>query len=48
MSNTYILRQPQPGDMGMVVHKHGVLYAQEYGKMSLISLLRDKTTFRST
>jgi len=27
----YLLRSPQPGDMGWVVHRHGVLYAEEYG-----------------
>lgn len=27
----YVLRQHQPGDMGWITHRHGVLYAQEYG-----------------
>jgi DNA-binding MarR family transcriptional regulator/N-acetylglutamate synthase-like GNAT family acetyltransferase len=29
--SAYLLRQHQPGDMGWVIHRHGVLYAQEYG-----------------
>lgn len=27
----YLLRPHQSGDMGWVVHRHGVLYAQKYG-----------------
>jgi DNA-binding MarR family transcriptional regulator/GNAT superfamily N-acetyltransferase len=27
----YVLRPHQPGDMGWIIHRHGVLYAQEYG-----------------
>lgn len=30
-STSYVLRPPQPGDMGWVVHRHGALYGQEYG-----------------
>src|SRR5579864_3614818 len=28
---SYLLRPHQPGDMGWVIHRHGTLYAQDYG-----------------
>lgn len=29
--SSYLLRDPRPGDMGWIVHRQGLLYAQEYG-----------------
>ncbi|NIC04838.1 bifunctional helix-turn-helix transcriptional regulator/GNAT family N-acetyltransferase [Billgrantia bachuensis] len=31
VDSSYLLRDPQPGDMGWIVHRQAVLYAQEYG-----------------
>jgi DNA-binding MarR family transcriptional regulator/GNAT superfamily N-acetyltransferase len=28
---SYILRSHQPGDIGWIIHRHGILYAEEYG-----------------
>lgn len=30
-SEPFLLRPHEPGDMGWITHRHGVLYAQEYG-----------------
>ncbi len=30
-SNFYLIRSHRPGDIGFIIHRHGVLYAQEYG-----------------
>ncbi|HKD74475.1 MAG TPA: GNAT family N-acetyltransferase, partial [Ktedonobacterales bacterium] len=29
-SEPFILRSPEPGDLGWFIHRHGALYAQEY------------------
>jgi DNA-binding MarR family transcriptional regulator/N-acetylglutamate synthase-like GNAT family acetyltransferase len=29
--SAYVLRPPRPGDIGWVIHRHGALYAAEYG-----------------
>lgn len=30
-SSAYVLRDPMPGDMGWIVHRHGVLFNKEFG-----------------
>ncbi|MCP4020639.1 MAG: GNAT family N-acetyltransferase [Desulfobacteraceae bacterium] len=30
-ADCYLIRTHQPGDIGYVIHRHGILYAQEYG-----------------
>ncbi|WP_316213723.1 MULTISPECIES: GNAT family N-acetyltransferase [unclassified Bradyrhizobium] len=31
ISPDYVLRDPMPGDMGWIIHRHGVLFNKEYG-----------------
>lgn len=31
MDRTFILREPEPGDLGYIVHKQSLLYVKEYG-----------------
>jgi len=35
----YLLRPHQPGDIGWVIHRHGVIYAREYGYGELFEAL---------
>jgi len=43
----YSLRPLAPGDIGWVTHRHGVLYADEYGYDERFEALRAMTQFEA-